>query len=62
MDQTIDTGSNQIKMAQTMGQNISKKQTAKTEKANAKIWARVRKLLRSSFGEDIFNSWFARLE
>jgi len=30
--------------------------------SDAELWSRVRTMLRASVGEDIFNSWFARLE
>ncbi len=75
MDQTIHIGSDQqgekVKSEQIVKNNQKKegldKQPIKDsdkdiEQSNAKLWSRVRTILRSSVGEDVFASWFARLE
>lgn len=72
MNQNIISGSGQQNMEKSGNFSTRQKQekqeqnqtalTEKTEQDIAKLWQRVRTILRSSVGEDIFSSWFARLE
>ncbi len=67
MNQNISNAVGQIEAAQLNKQ--SKKQqkkldaiARKIELSNSKLWTRVRTILKTSVGEDVFTSWFARLE
>ncbi len=67
MDQNIFAGSEQVNMKQPVEQSAKQKQkqaalARKIEQSNSKLWTRVRTILRSSVGEDVFTSWFARIE
>ena len=63
MDQNIMGGSNEADATRAAKKKVEKGvNSRKSEMTNARLWTRVRTILRSSVGEDVFTSWFARLE
>ena len=62
----LDNNSNSIKdSSNKISQHLAKQKAPSAKKiaaANNKLFNRIRTILRSSVGEDVFSSWFTRLE